>query len=704
MAHTYSTPESRARARPRGQAAPAHIELALLVVAALAFVVAMWSVHAAKAHDIADASTRLLAGTLVNLNTVTAAEALAPQLTVFPDARERQFVAREILDYVSGGGTGPTARRELPNVGALTRISVESRRIRATPGLATLQGRLRDGRDRAEGRDPDRLTLFTPSQLATIKPALAVRTASDVQTTVRWHVVLVIAAFLFVHGVRRWRGLCGDPYVLPALLALSAVGMAMMVSLRDPLRDVMLFAPFAQGVAAGGLVLLAATFVDLERSVLPRLSYVPLAAALVLSLLLVTVGSGPTGSDARVNLFGVQPVDVIRLLVTLFLAGYFARRWEALRELEDTGREMGGWWRTLRPPRRQDLIPVAGGIAIVLVAFFLQKDLGPALMVACVFLAMYGVARGRWAIALGGLALLVGGFVAGYLLHISSTLTARIQIWQSPWDNGARGGDQVAQALWALASGGWAGSGLGHGMPQIVPAAHTDLVIAAIGEELGFVGLLAVALLYVVIVARGFLVARRAPGDYSSLLATGLTLGIVLPALLIAGGLLGIVPLTGVVTPFLSYGRSALIANFAAVGLLLSIAARVDAHDRDVAVRTGHHAPGHGLRRNGGRAARRCRTHADLERRRGGHRGRADATGRRSAPLQLQPAPAGRRRPDRAGHHLRSARCAAGHESARRPHRRSRGAEERRGSGAGRLRRPRAALLPVRRRAVPPAR
>ena len=129
---------------------------------------------------------------------------------------------------------------------------------------------------------------------------------------------------------------------------------------------------------------------------------------------------------------------------------------------------------------------------------------------------MYGVARGRWAIALGGLVVLVGGFVAGYLLRISSTLMARIEIWQSPWDNGARGGDQVAQALWALASGGWTGTGLGQGMPQIVPAAHTDLVIAAIGEELGFVGLLIVALLYAVLVARGFRIARQASGEYSS--------------------------------------------------------------------------------------------------------------------------------------------------------------------------------------------
>ena len=579
MAHTYSTPESRAQARPRSPAAPARIELLLLIAASLVLVAAMWSVGSAKATAIADAASRASAGTLVNLNTVTTTDALLPHLTVFPDARERQFVAREVLDHVSGGGTGPTSRRVLPNIGALARLAAESRRVRATAGLTTLQGRLRDARERAGGSEPERLALFTPSQLAAIKPSLTVRTPADVRSIVRWHVVLVIGAFLLAHGVRRWHSSISDPYLLPTLLALSAIGMVMMVSLRDPLRDVMLLAPFAQGVAAGALALLAVTFLDLERSVLPRLSYVPLVAALALSLLLVSIGSGPGGSDARVNLFGVQPVDVIRLLVTLFLAGYFARRWEVLRELEDTGREMGGWWRALRPPRHQDLVPVVGGVAVVLVAFFLQKDLGPALMVACVFLGMYGVARGRWAIALGGLALLMGGFVAGYVLRISSTLIARIQIWQSPWDNGARGGDQVAQALWALASGGWMGAGLGQGMPQIIPAAHTDLVLAAIGEELGFAGILAIAILYAVLVGRGFNAARRAPGEYSSLLATGLTLGLVLPVLLIAGGLLGIVPLTGVVTPFLSYGRSALVANFVAVGLLLSIASRATRAD-----------------------------------------------------------------------------------------------------------------------------
>jgi cell division protein FtsW (lipid II flippase) len=320
----------------------------------------------------------------------------------------------------------------------------------------------------------------------------------------------------------------------------------------------------------------AAWLVDLERSVLPRLSYVPLLAALLLSALLFTLGSGPSGSDARVNLFGVQPVEAIRLLVTLFLAGYFAQRWELLRELTDAAlhARSAGW---LRVPRRQELIPVLGGVAVVLFAFFLQKDLGPALMVACVFLALYGVARGRWLVAFSGLALLVAGFVAGYFLGVSSTLAARVQIWRSPWDNGARGGDQVAQALWALASGGWTGTGLGRGLPETVPAAHTDLVLAAAGEELGLAGLVAIALLFGVLCARGLRIARRAGAEYSSLLAVGLTVGLMVPVLLIAGGLLGLVPLTGVVTPFLSYGRSALVADFAALGLLLSIADRAAA-------------------------------------------------------------------------------------------------------------------------------
>lgn len=569
MTYTHSTPETRARRarQPRSHRGVA-VEAALLVAAALVTIGAVWSAATARSAAAPPPGA-------VNLNTFTTAEQLAPLLTVFPGERERLFAAREILDEVSGGGTGPTARRVLPNVGALARLQIEVRRVAGTPGLTTLQARARQTGD---GEAPARMTLLTAAQIAALKPALVVRDPSQFRRSLALHLLLVVVAFLGVFVLRGARGASGDRVLVPALLALTGLGFALMVSLRDPWRDLLLFAPFAQGVALGCAALAAIGFVDLERSVLPRLSYVPLAAALLLSILLVTLGRGPAGSDARVNLFGVQPVDLIRLLVTLFLAGYFARRWELLRELRDAVAATSRW-RMPHVPRRQDVVPVVAGIGAVLFGFFLQKDLGPALMVACVFLAMYGVARGKWLVAAAGLATLAGGFVAGYLLRISSTLVARIQIWQSPWDNGVRGGDQVAQALWALASGGWWGTGLGRGMAEVVPAVHTDLVLAAVGEQLGLAGLLAVAMLFAVVAGRGLAIARGAGGHYSALLAVGLTAGLTLPVILIAGGLLGLVPLTGVVTPFLSYGRSALIANFAAVGLLLSIADRGHAAD-----------------------------------------------------------------------------------------------------------------------------
>ena len=141
-------------------------------------------------------------------------------------------------------------------------------------------------------------------------------------------------------------------------------------------------------------------------------------------------------------------------------------------------------------------------------------------------------------------------------------------MWLDPWENGLARGDQIAHALWAFASGGLSGTGLGLGAPAMVPAAHTDLILAATGEELGFVGLLACLTLYAMLVIRGFRIARRAPEAYTMFLALGLTLGLGLQTLLIAAGVTGLLPLTGVVTPFLCYGRSAQIIHFATLGIL----------------------------------------------------------------------------------------------------------------------------------------
>jgi cell division protein FtsI/penicillin-binding protein 2 len=169
---------------------------------------------------------------------------------------------------------------------------------------------------------------------------------------------------------------------------------------------------------------------------------------------------------------------------------------------------------------------------------------------------------------------LAGGFAAGYLVGYPHTVVQRVQMWWSPWDNPVRGGDQIAHALWALGTGAFTGTGIGLGDPRVVPAGHTDLILSAVGEEMGLVGLLAVFALYAVLGFRALRIALRAPGDYTLFLALGLTLGIFLQLLLISAGLLDLMPLTGVTTPFLSYGRSSMIANFFAFGVLLAVSHR----------------------------------------------------------------------------------------------------------------------------------
>jgi cell division protein FtsI/penicillin-binding protein 2/cell division protein FtsW (lipid II flippase) len=363
----------------------------------------------------------------------------------------------------------------------------------------------------------------------------------------------------------------GDFALLGAAHLLTALGFALVLSRADPLRDTMLFVRYAQGVLVGCLGLALASLIDFRRSALAAFTYVPLAGALFLSALLLLFGSGPAGSNAKVNLGPVQPVEAIRLLLGLFLAGYFARRWELLRQIRGrTVRHMTlpDW---LHLPRVEYLLPVAVGIATALLFFFLQRDLGPALFVSCVFLAIYAIARNRAGLALGGLAVLTAGFYAGYLLNISSTLSARVHMWRSAWDNVARGGDQIAQAMWALATGGVFGTGLGLGDTRYVPAGYTDLPLAAVGEELGFIGVLCVVAAFGIIGWRGYRTALRATNDYAFFLATILTLFLIFPVLLMAAGMLGVVPLTGVVTPFVSFGGSAMAANFTALGLLAAI-------------------------------------------------------------------------------------------------------------------------------------
>jgi cell division protein FtsW (lipid II flippase) len=346
------------------------------------------------------------------------------------------------------------------------------------------------------------------------------------------------------------------------------------VGVRDPLRDTMLAPPFAWGIVAGLAVLLVASEIDYESSPLRRAVAAPLGAALALATLLLVFGSGPGTSGVKVNLLGVQPVEAIRMLVVFAMAGALARRLDLLRALSEPSTPERPWLGVLRLPRWRDVRPVLGSMVLVLAFFFLQKDLGPALVLSGVVLALYAVARGRAAAVVLGVVMLVAAFAVAEATGVPATVGQRVRIWSAPWNNGVPGGNQVAHGLWAMASGAAWGTGPAVASPQFIPEGHTDFVIAAVGEQLGYVGVCVVCALYALLAWRGLRVAVRAPGDYSALLGIGLTLALLVQAGVIAAGLLGLLPLTGVVTPFLSHGRSSMLANCAAVGVLLAIARR----------------------------------------------------------------------------------------------------------------------------------
>src|SRR3954466_1555385 len=468
----------------------------------------------------------------INLNTVADARPIEAALqAVFADANDRQLAAQQLFTFV---GDERQKTRRLANVGAIA-------------------------------------PLFSPADFAKMKPLFTVRTIDEFRRQVVLFGSIYILAFYAALLVWRLRGIRADPVLVAVAHLLTAIGFAVLVSRADPLRDSLTFVRFAEGTAIGIAVMTAVSLVDFGAAGFMTLSYLPLIVALSLSMLLILFGSGPGTSGAKVNLGPVQPIEAIRLLLALFLAGLFARRWELLREIRSPLFRGSRWTRWIDLPRAEYVMPVLAGVGLALVFFYLQKDLGPALFLCCVFLATYVVARGRVGMAVAGLALLILGFYAGYRLDISQTLAERVRMWQSPWDNAVPGGDQVTHAIWALATGGSFGTGLGLGDTRSLPAGHTDLILAAIGEELGAAGLLLTAVLYALLGWRGFRIGRLARNDYGFFLATALALFLIVPVLIMASGILGVTPLTGVVTPFLSYGGSAMVANFCALGMLTAI-------------------------------------------------------------------------------------------------------------------------------------
>jgi peptidoglycan glycosyltransferase len=352
-----------------------------------------------------------------------------------------------------------------------------------------------------------------------------------------------------------------DPLLLPVAALLSGWGLTMVGRLAPN------FLPRqTTWLLLSTLAMLSVALVGRSLRWLRRFRYTWLLAGLALLAATLFLGVNPSGRGPRLwlDLGGayLQPSEPLKLLMVAFLASYLAERRDLLLTAS----------RRIGPLRLPGLayggpLLVMFGLTVLLLVW--QQDLGAAMLFFFTFLTMLYLATGRWEqIAVGLILFLVAGAL-GYTA--SDRLASRFDGWLDPWPQAADQAFQIVQSLIAVGSGGLLGQGLGMGRPGYIPAVHTDFVFAAVAEELGLAGSLALVALFGILLLRGARTALRAPRAFERLLAAGLTAGLMIQAWIIMGANVKLVPIAGVTLPFLSYGGSSLLFTFIGVGLLLRI-------------------------------------------------------------------------------------------------------------------------------------
>ena len=402
-----------------------------------------------------------------------------------------------------------------------------------------------------------------------------------------WPSVLPFLLFIGVSLGMSWRMPKADEMLLPLVALLAGLSLLLMARLEPSLATIdegyagvdgkqSLWVTMGVGVLA---VVLFVPWDDLLRRYqrtslmdwIDHHRYVWLAFGIMLIIATFAFGSDPNGSGVKAwfnfGFFSFQPSELLKIILVIFLASYL----DEYREVVQRGYQLG----PITLPPLPYLLPLGGmwGICMGLIIF--QRDLGAALMLFSVFLAMLYVATGNGLYVLAGLTAFGGG---SYVLYqVIAIVKTRVTIWLNPWETAQSTGYQIIQAIYALASGGVFGEGLGKGLPTVVPAAHTDFIFTAIGEELGLAGTLAVLVAYILLIFRGYHIALSVPGrfrGFEQLMAVGLTTILAVQTFIIVGGNLRLIPLTGITLPFVSYGGSSVLMNFLIVGLLLRISVR----------------------------------------------------------------------------------------------------------------------------------
>lgn len=502
----------------------------------------------------------------------------------------------------------------------------------------TTKGALSDQLQVSFTQKPHVLTLLSPQVFSNLKydRTLVVRTPAEFKASLIGMAVAFILGWgvflLFIFQLDKKLATRSDYLLIIALMTISGIGLLTSYGIWNPLTDTLYGSVMTSGLIIGLVAMGAITLVNYAKLdarlssskwlIFRNYGWTVLAGAFGLLCMLYLFGTGPEGSDAKVNLFGFQPSEISRVLIVIFIAWFFARKATLIQDFSQR--------LTTQTIKRQlaTISWILLGMLALMMVYLILSDMGPALVVLVSFILIYSMARRDFAqLLLGIISFIILMLSARWLNNSLSTLLLAASVWfivwgaywywkkkqiyesaiflnfvivvfslagpmlesvgqhglaarltnrtymswEGVWNNEVLGGDQVVQGIWSLATGGLSGLGLGNGSPAIVPAGHTDMIFTTVGEMLGFVGLALVVLSFFVIIHRTLLIGRRAGYAFPFYLATGLGIVTGIQFLVIVAGSIGLLPLTGVTLPFLSYGRVSFIISLASFGFVVSI-------------------------------------------------------------------------------------------------------------------------------------
>ena len=377
------------------------------------------------------------------------------------------------------------------------------------------------------------------------------------------YMAILVGCYIVAHIALRKLAPGADPLILPLAAVANVLGVAAIYRLDPEGKGATQILWTALGIAC----FIATLLIVRDYKILARYKYVFGFIGVGLLLLPITpFGKEINGAQLWVGFgsFQFQPGELAKICLVIFFAAYLAERKELLAI---ASRKVMNF----HVPDIKHFGPLLVMWGLSLAVMFFEKDLGSSLLFFSIFLVMLYIATARLVYLAFGLSLFVAGAYVGY--QTFNHVQERVSVWLDVFDPRfiADEGYQLAQSMFALATGGLFGTGWGQGRPDLIPEAETDFIFSVLGEELGLMGTAAVLLAFMLLMARGLRIAVNARDDFGQLLAAGLTTVLAIQTFIILGGVTRLLPLTGITLPFMSYGGSSLLSNFILIALLVRI-------------------------------------------------------------------------------------------------------------------------------------